>query len=235
MMNKKIVGISTTVLLLGGMLFAFTHCGMPTSKSVTSSYGDNAAYPSDVNHREGGGNDQPIPETEEGQLVQQTVDIGMKGFEQILVTMSSITGVDQNNSNVQRTYRDISAQLPTTNSIKSFTASAQVSILKLASEYCNEVVRSSTRRSAIWPSTNFGQRADDAYNIQRRDVFIEESLNSFLPQFAQNDPEFLEYGQELEGLIQDLLNTSDNNTTATRNIAFGICTTLLSSLEVSSL
>lgn len=234
MMNKKVIGITTTVFLLGGMLFTFTHCGMPTSKTVSSNYGTDASYPTDANHN-GTENDAPIAETQEGQLVQQTVELGLKGFEQILVTMSSITGVDQNNNNVQRIYRDINSQLPTDNSIKSFTASAQVAILKLASEYCNEVTRNSGLRSGLWPSTNFNQRPADAYNMQRREVFIEESLGSFFPQYDQNDPEFLEYGQEMEALISDLMGSLENTTTATRNIAFGICTTLLSSLEVSSL
>lgn len=233
-MNKKVIGITTTVCLLGGLLFTFTHCGMPASQKLTSKYSDDVSYPVEANHN-GTENDAPIPETEEGKLVEQTVDLGLKGFEQILVTMSSITGVDQNNNSIQSLYRNISAQLPTDNSIKSFTASTQVAILKLASEYCNTATRSTTLRSNLWPSTNFGQRPADAYNSQRREVFIAESLESFLPQYEENDVEFLEYGQEMEALIVDLMNTSENTTTATRNIAFGICTTLLSSLEVSSL
>lgn len=233
-MNKKILGITTTVVLLAGVLFTFTHCGMPTGKSISSGFGDGASYPSDANHSTGI-NDSPIPETAEGQLVQQTVDVGLKGFEQILATMASLTGVDQSNGNVQRLYDDISTQLPTSNSIKNFTASSQVAILKLASEFCNEVTRSSSLRGAIWPSTNFSQRAADAYNVQRRELFIEESIANFFPQYEESDSEYLDYGQETESLILDLMSTSDNSTTTTRNIAFGVCTTLLSSLEVSTL
>lgn len=228
---KKLYKISFTVIFLAGLLFSYTHCDLTQTKLNSTSYKTNGSN-DDSSHSSSASTGG---ETEEEQLVTETVDVGIKNFEEILVTMSSITGVDQNNTNIQKLYKEVKNLLPTDNEIKSFGSASQVAIMKLAAEYCNEVRKSNTLSMALWPNINFGIKASTAYTTAGKDLFIENSLKNFLPHLDSTDEIYRDYAEEILFLTNELLRTSTDNATTTKNIAFGSCTILLSSLEVNAI
>lgn len=227
---NKTIKITSTLLFLTSILFTYTHCDLTQSTLNKSNYSD-GSY-SDENH---GSASTGTGDTEEEKLVTETVDVGIKNFEEILVTMSSLTGVDQNNSNIQKLYNEVKNLLPSDNEIKSFGSSSQVAIMKLASEYCNEVQKSQTLRSSIWPNINFNQKASLAFTTANKDLFIINSLKHFLPYLEESEDLYKDYAFEILNVSTELLRKLPDTNETTRKVAFGACTILLSSLEVNAI
>lgn len=227
---KNIYKISGTVVFLALLLVSYTHCDIGT-KLNSSPYGAGVVYPDDASHSL----TDSSGDTEEEQLVQESVDVGLKNFEQISVSMSNLTGIPVTNNNISKLFATIKTQLPVENEIKAFAAANQVAIMKLASEYCNELVKNTTLRSQKWPGLNFSQKASTAFSSTGTDRFIDESLSSFMPHLTDGEELYNYYGSELLSVVTDLLSSSTDNATTTRNIAFGACTILLSSFEMNTL
>lgn len=229
---NKSVKISTTVFFLASILFTYSHCDLTQSQlSKTSLDGSSASPHGSASTGSGSGSGN----TEEEILVTESVSVGIKNFEEILVTMSSITGVDQNNTNIQRLYNQVKNLLPSDNEIKSFGGASQVAIMKLAAEYCNEVRKSNSLSSALWPNVNFAQTAATAFTTANKDLFIENSLKNFLPHLDEGSEIYNDYAAEILAVSDEILATSTNNNTTTKNVAFGACSILLSSLEVNAI
>ncbi len=180
-----------------------------------------------------GGGDTTEPPADE--VVAQEVYVGVKSFEEIYMTMSVLTGVPYNSGNVDNVYADISAQLPSDNDIKSFIGVNQVSIIKLAAEYCNQLVDSGTFRSSIWPTTNFGESSNTALSGAKKDKIIDDMIMSF---WSIPSNQLFEYNMEraeLSMLIDELKVGLTNNSTTTRNVIKGACSAVLSSAHVTML
>lgn len=98
------------------------------------------------------------PPTSTPQDLPPASDIGVRTFDAINATMATITGVSEQNSNVQATYESIRQSLPAVPDIHTFLASHQVAIAQLAIEYCNALVEDTTLRDKLfggfpWDST----------------------------------------------------------------------------------
>ncbi len=75
----------------------------------------------------------PMPDTPEPEL-------GLRTFSQINDTMSSLTGIDANQTVVSASYADLRDSLPPTSDMLSFAAAKQIAIQRLAISYCGAVV-----------------------------------------------------------------------------------------------
>jgi cytochrome c553 len=103
----------------------------------------------------------------------QRPDIGLRTFERISATMSSITGVPTTNAAVAQTYDRVKQQLPTVESIETFLASHQVAVSQLAIEYCNALAEDTTLRASVFPGFDFNAPAGSYLSVQaNRDLLI---------------------------------------------------------------
>ena len=76
--------------------------------------------------------------------------LGVRTFEEINATLSSITGVPTTNAAVASTYAQVKQQLPTTEAVDAFLAAQQSAVAQLAIKYCSAMVDSASLRDAFW-------------------------------------------------------------------------------------
>jgi hypothetical protein len=160
------------------------------------------------------------------------VDVGVKNFEQINITMSQLTGIPINNSTVQPVYNSIVIQLPTDNNLKNFLPSMQVAITKLATEYCDRLVETGALKSTIWPIINFSQTPTQTLTASNKILFINQTIEYF---FGPIDADSVNIAREELLSLYDTLITGESLTTnaTTKKVVKGICTASLSSAYVT--
>ncbi len=132
-------------------------------------------------------------------------DIGLRTFEEISNSMSSITGVSTTESNVANTYESIKQQLPVVENIDGFLSSHQVAIAQMAIEYCNALVEDTSLRATFFPGFNFSASAAEAFDTQgERDQVTIPLLANSLGSNLSTQPDDAGVKAELESLITGL-------------------------------
>lgn len=230
--SVKILGSVTTVILL---LLSYNHC-VVSQKTGKNKSTNSTTSETVVNTTQ---SDSSVPETIEDQNVPnpnpvatQTVEVGVKNYEQILMTMSQLTGVSIEDREIKSTYAAVKDQLPTSNSIKSFQSANQVAIVKLAAEFCNELVDSASLRANIWPELDFGRAPSSELDSEGRAYLINEAIDHFWMLSEQEFSTKLAAQSELNSLITDLLvGENQSSSTVTREVAKGICISTLGSIH----
>jgi hypothetical protein len=236
--------ISITVLL--GVLLAFNQCVFnpvaKTAKKSTSTYGSTsipAPGTGDAGDIGSGADlpdgltmpsmNTPVTETE-----LATLNVGVKNFEQINMTMSQLTGVPVSDANIVTVFNDITIQLPGDNSVKSFLPSMQVAITKLATEYCDRLVETDSYRKVIWTTINFDQSPTQTLTSINKTTLINQTVERFLGPVAASSVDSAKV--ELLSLY-DILIAGESLTTSltTKKVVKGICVASLSSAYVTLL
>lgn len=134
-----------------------------------------------------------------------TPDIGIKTFEEISASMSRVTGVSMQDSDVVATYTTIKQQLPTSENVGGFLASHQVGVAQLAIEYCNALVDDTTLRASYFPGFNFSAAANVAFDTQgERDLVLDPLLDNMMSTGLSSQPNRADVKAELESLINNL-------------------------------
>jgi cytochrome c553 len=77
--------------------------------------------------------------------------VGLRTFDELNATFSSITGVPQTNARVTGTYALVKQALPAIEKFGTFGPSQQTAIAQLAMQYCNVMVDDPTLRAAFFP------------------------------------------------------------------------------------
>lgn len=132
-------------------------------------------------------------------------DIGVKTFDAINATMSTITGVPESQPNVKATYALVKQQLPAVADLGAVLASHQVGIAQLAIEYCNALVEDPALRSALWPGFDFNAPAGTAFNSgAKRDQIFVPLLARAMGTNIASQPDSAAVRTELDNLVQDL-------------------------------
>ena len=235
-MNKRSIKIISTISTVLILLLGYNHCVVQQNNGKNKS--SSSESDSSTSTPTAAANDT-LPETIEDQnvenpniIVAQTVEVGVKNYEQILNTMAVLTGVSLEDREIRNTYADVKDQLPTSNDIKSFQSANQVAILKLASEFCNELVNSEELRSNIWREFNFGQRPSSILNADGWDFIIERSIDHFWMISEEEYSIKVSAQAELSSLITDLLAEETQDSSAvTRDIVKGVCISTLGSIH----
>jgi hypothetical protein len=233
--SMKIAGSITTIIVL---LLSFNHCVVTQKNGKNKSNKSTSNTTANTNTTTTTSNTS-VPETIEDQnvenpnaIVAQTVEVGVKNYEQILMTMASLTGVSIEDRQIRDTYNSVKDQLPTSNDIKSFQSANQVAIVKLAAEFCNELVDSSTLRSNIWPDFDFGRAPSSELDTAGRTYIIDTSIKHFWMLSEQEFSTKVSAQSELNSLITDLLvGESQSSSTVTREIVKGVCISTLGSIH----
>lgn len=235
-MNSKIrLGASIGSLLL--LLLSFNHCVLQPKATKKPADGSSTSQQNTNNTgNTGNGNSDPAdPVVDPPNIVLEEVDVGVKNFEQVLETMSVLTGVDANVNSVSNTYEDLKTQLPTNNDIKTFLPAHQVAVTKLAAEYCDELVDDNNLRGSIWPGFNFGGTPTNSLNANGRANVINQAIDKFWGMGTVSAADKNAAIVELQILVADLIANEANNSATTRTVVKGVCIATLATARVTLL
>jgi hypothetical protein len=181
-----------------------------------------------------------IPPAPVPQDLPPASDIGVRTFDEISATMSTLTGVSQLNAGVRATFDTLRQSLPAVESIEAVLASHQVAIAQLAIEYCNVLINDDGLRAAMFGvSFNFDATPQTAFPASQNALFdplLDRMLGavqlSTQPDRAQV---IAELDQMINGRTPDdpsrpgLRNSGANDAARTRTIAKSVCSAVLGS------
>jgi mono/diheme cytochrome c family protein len=92
----------------------------------------------------------PVPTEPTPVNLPEASKIGVRTFDEISATMSTLTGVSEQQINVAATFDLVRQSLPAVPTMEAVLASHQVAIAQLAIEYCNAAVDTIAVRNALW-------------------------------------------------------------------------------------
>ena len=172
-------------------------------------------------------------------------DIGVRTFDEINATMSSVTRVPSNQLDVYGVFTTIRQQLPGVENIEGFLSAHQMAVSQLAIEYCSALVDNNGqmlrdvyfRDSAGMQSFDFGVTATSAFDTQaKRDLVISPLLDNIIGTGLSTQPNLVNVRSELDNLMLILGSTTDctpqpscNTTLRTEQIVKATCAAALGS------
>jgi hypothetical protein len=113
--------------------------------------------------------------------------LGVRSFERVNATLSTLTGVPVTQPAVQQLFRDVRQALPATENFQGFVGSHQTAIAQLAIQYCAVMIDDAALRTAFFGP--IGTTLDQAARDQIANRLIERMLNSgATPLASQPDP-----------------------------------------------
>ena len=95
--------------------------------------------------------------------------IGVRNFQEINLTMSSLTGIDNQSKPIKEVYNIVSSMLPLDNSANAFHPPVQVAVFRLASSYCHQLINNGEGRAELFPEIDFDAPAAVALAPDKRD------------------------------------------------------------------
>lgn len=166
---------------------------------------------------------------------------GTRSFREINQTMSRITGVDSNNQQVSNVYNEIGEMLPRDNAIDSFSGPVQVGIVRLASEYCGQMLRDQQLLKEKLPEIDFSSTSTVALAEEKRPQIAALFIDKFWGQAYRLSAEGQLAVTDLVDIIDQEILAAQKNTRSRRRstrstqspqltqILFSLCTTTLAS------
>lgn len=159
---------------------------------------------------------------------------GIRTYDQINNTMSTLTGVPLSNATINTVFNQIKQALPSNANVLSFLSAQQTSIAKLAVEYCDAMIESGTLRNAFFdgtPAFEFTSAVNVAFNSQaKKDRITNTLINKMIGTNLASQPTLLEAQTEIGTLLNDLIALSPNgDQVRTRANVKGACGAVLSS------
>ena len=132
--------------------------------------------------------------------------VGLRTFDEINATMSKLTDVSPNESEVRLTFETIRQQLPTVENVNGFLASHQVAIAQLAIEYCNALVEDTGLRNSYFSGVDFSATAATAFaNQSGYDAVIDPLIERMVGVNLASQPDTGAVRTELSALIDRLV------------------------------
>jgi len=172
-------------------------------------------------------------------------DIGVRTFDEINATMSSVTRVPSNQLDVYGVFTTIRQQLPGVENIEGFLSAHQMAVSQLAIEYCSALVDNNGqvlrdvyfRDSAGMQSFDFAVTATSAFDTQaKRDLVMSPLLDNIIGTGLTTQPNLVDVRSELDNLMLILGSTTDctpqpscNTTLRTEQIVKATCAAALGS------
>lgn len=160
----------------------------------------------------------PVPDVPEP-------DLGVRTFSQINDSMSSLTGIDANNSNVADSFSTLRDSLPSTSDLLSFSAAQQIAIQKLATTYCGEIVNDTTQCSNFFGQCQINGNAKDQVATTLYDKLIGTNIAT--------QPASADVTTEVVRMIDDLGCTNGCTGTEAQTVLNATCAAVLSSGAVT--
>ncbi len=169
-------------------------------------------------------------------------DIGLRIFDEVNATMSSVTGVSITNSTVKDTFTTIEQQLPTVKDIDGFLSAHQMAVAQLAISYCDQLVEDTSLRSTMFGGFNFGADVATAYGTgdsAQKNQIVDALMSNMVGNGLSNGPTLAELKAELIGPSSTNANNLFDRLTAvcpagcdavrTRTIVKAMCASTLGS------
>ena len=160
---------------------------------------------------EGAIQDEVIPSDE-----TPVPDIGLKTFDEVNASMSTVTGISITNTNVAATYEKIKQQLPTGEFIKTFLSAHQMAITQLAIQYCDALVEDTSLRATYFSGFNFSTSANTVFDTTGKNLIIDNLLSNIVGSNLESQPEDSSISDELSDLI-DRLTTCSSDSSCSSN------------------
>lgn len=171
-------------------------------------------------------------ETGATEVARTITSVGIKDFEEVYYTMSVVTGIDPaDEGSIRNTFADLRTQLPFDASIKQYTTANQIAVIKLGGEFCHILFSKSQYYNNFFNNFNIGQTPNQTLvNQSSKDTLIDEFINKFWGQNTQPAEVENIARAELSLLIDDLLvGENMNSSGTTRDVAKGVCSSLIAS------
>ena len=127
--------------------------------------------------------------------------VGLRTFDEINATMSSLTGVSQTLGAVQTTYTTIKQQLPSAEDINGFLSSHQVAVSQLAIEYCSAMVDDTGLRAGFFPGFDFNTNANDIPASTWQSQVVSPLIVRFMGENLSSQPDPALVESELMALL----------------------------------
>jgi|TARA_R110002049_G_scaffold96434_3_gene236099 hypothetical protein len=159
-------------------------------------------------------------------------DIGLKTFDEINASMSTMTGVATTETKVNNTFDKVKQQLPTIVNIGGFLSAHQMAMTQLAIQYCDALVEDNSLRNSFFPSFDFNESANTAFDVDGRDLIINPLLSKLIGSNLNSQPVDLDVTTELNSLIDALTvcaNTSSCDAQRTATTVKAACAAVLGS------
>jgi len=219
-MNNKNYYKIVVFVLLTGVVGVFTHCVQNNPIGGSSSNSSRAPSSNST---------APAP-TPEQILNQAQVEVGLKNFEQINYTFAELTGVPVTNGSVSNTYNAVEPTLPGGNEVKVLQSSNQVAIVRLAAEYCNQLIASGSfnaNRDAIFGAGIIGVQTPAQVD---KVSLVNRTTNAFWGQGVIDQVELDAARAELMDVFDDIvsMDTAPTAIGTTSKAVRGVCTSALS-------
>jgi hypothetical protein len=156
--------------------------------------------------------------------------VGLKNYEQINSSMSVITGIDATTPAVRTVFATLTTSMPTDNDIKGFLGSQQVSVFKLAVEYCDALTKDVAKRAAFFPGFNFAGTPAAVLNASGKQEIADTLVTKIWGKDLDFLPPHTESVATVMGLIDNILVGKNTATVAvTGAVVTGACTAVLAS------
>jgi hypothetical protein len=162
-------------------------------------------------------------------------EVGIKNFLQINATFSALTQVPTTNALILTAFNATKTQLPAGNSIKTFSASTQVAIAKLAAAYCDVGLNDAALRGVIVPGFNFTGNVAVALDAAGQENLVNGLMTKFWGDVTSGVDNTASKGM-LMTLVTDLRAGLETGPVASVHaIALATCTGALASSPVTFL
>ncbi len=156
--------------------------------------------------------DPPKPSAPPPPVLTPEADVGLRTFDELNASLSSITGIPLTNARVAGTYDTVKQGLPAIEKLGTFGAAQQTALAQLAIQYCNEMVESPSARTAFYGSAlnpaatgtaTFGTAGSP--NIVNRDIVITALLTKGINTGLESNPDDTVIRNEIDNLINKLV------------------------------
>lgn len=144
-------------------------------------------------------------------------------FSELYQTMSNITGVPASNEKTVGVYNEIKSGLPTDSGLNTFTSSHQINIIKLAYEYCNEMIADAALRNAFFGNINVSQSINAASKAQIAQAVLNKAIGRSIATQASN----AEVTTQVTSLVDEMAGFNKN----TSDILKGACVLSIGSMN----
>ena len=155
---------------------------------------------------------------------------GVRTFDQINDTMSSLTGIDKRTGAIESTFSELRTQFPVSSAMASFVAGQQVAVNKLALEYCDALVNDGQASAAIFGNFNFNATVNNALNAAGQNAVTNALWDNMVGSNMARQPDETAFKAELNALLSTLVSNDPNgDAVRTRGVVAGACTAVVAS------
>jgi hypothetical protein len=156
-------------------------------------------------------------------------DIGVRTFEQINTTLSTMTTVPKTNATANALYQSLQEALPATPNFQGFVASHQTAIAQLAIQYCNLLVNDPVLGPAYFPGFNLSAPPSQAFSAAGFTAMTTPLINNMLSAntatstYLATQPTAASVTNELQALVTKLTPQVTADATGTATIVAASC------------